>query len=123
MWAMRKERPDIGQATFMTLVLRKVLALTVRMFIRLATMITGMELTPVLVTVAIMPAVFGLEAMTYMFIPLAVSVQFLVVRSVVRLRCTSMKWNPAPLPTLRQMGRTVLLGTLKMLLMLRLLSE
>lgn len=62
--AIRKPRPATGTATLWTLVLRKVLALTDESGIRLATVITGIELTRVLVTGAIRPAVFGLSAVT-----------------------------------------------------------
>lgn len=62
--AMRQPRPITGTATLETLVLRKVLALTVVSGIRLATVMTGIELTQVLVTGAMRPAVLGLEAVT-----------------------------------------------------------
>lgn len=58
-----QERPMTGRATLQTLALRKVLSLTVRSGIRLATTITGTELTRVAVTFAIKPAVLGLEAL------------------------------------------------------------
>lgn len=71
---------------FIRLILRKVLAFKVFIFIRLVTIMTGAELTTVLVTLASAPAVLGLSAMRAIFILLSIWVQFRVVRVVVRLR-------------------------------------
>lgn len=58
-----------------------------------------------------------------MLIWLAVVVQFLVVRLFVRLRWIRTRWIPAELTSGLHVGRTVLLGTLKMILMLVRLSD
>lgn len=119
----RKSRPIMGTATFMTLDLRKSLALTMLCAIRLATIITGTELTQVAVTLAIAPAVLGLEAIRIMFIPLAVCVQLLVTRAVFRLRWVSMRRTRPSLQRVLQTPTVRLLGQLKTALMFLVLRE